>query len=108
MAVDELQYITISGCNTTSATKRMVFKMVDSNYALQNISFNCDASAASLQSTILSATSLSVHVSQINSTLNGLLTAQVLDLLFLFFKFKIYFVIDMIINISVLIPFCIL
>ena len=75
--LDELQYITITGCDTTSSNKKVVFLMVDSTYHLQNVTFNCDASAAVVKSEIFSSTSLNVHVNQISSTVNSLLTSQV-------------------------------
>ena len=75
--LDELQYITITGCDTTSSNKKVVFLMVDSTYNLQNVTFNCDASAAVVKSKIFSSTSLNVHVNQISSIVNSLLTSQV-------------------------------
>ena len=75
--LDELQYITITGCDTTSSNKKVVILMVDSTSNLQNVTFNCDASAAVVKSKIFSSTGLNVHVNQISSTVNSLLTSQV-------------------------------
>lgn len=59
---DELQYITVTGCNPAAASKLLTFRMVDASYTSKNVTFNCDSSARTVRSAILSATLLDVHV----------------------------------------------
>ena len=59
---DELQYITVTGCNPTATTKLLTFKMIDANFKSKNISFNCDSSADTIRSTIFNLMLLDVHV----------------------------------------------
>lgn len=51
-----------------SSAKKIIFKMVDASYALQNVTISCDATAAVVQSTIMAATGLSVHVAVTDMT----------------------------------------
>ena len=62
--LDEVQYITITGCNSvlTTSSRTLVLNMVDHLSALRNITLLCDASDAIIRSTILAATSIDVHV----------------------------------------------
>ena len=84
--LDELQFITMTGCNTTapSSKKTVFFKMVDSTYTLQNVSFSCDASAAAAKAAIAAVTGLNVHVTQVNSSSAGLQTTQVCPMTLIF------------------------
>ena len=74
---DELQYITINNCNTTSSqnssqlnsnlnsknsSKLLVFKFIDSTFNLQTVEFNCDATATQIREAILLGSNLDVHV----------------------------------------------
>ena len=75
---DELQYITINNCNTTSSqsnssqinpnlnsknsSKLLVFKFIDSTFNLQTVEFNCDATSTQIRSAILLGSNLDVHV----------------------------------------------
>jgi hypothetical protein len=69
-STDELQIITVTGCNValSGSAKTIRFKMVDASFALQNVSISCDATAAVVQSTVMAATALSVHVAVRNLT----------------------------------------
>ena len=78
LSTDELQYITMTGCNTTSPNKMVILKMPDITYTMKNVSFNCDANKATVASAIFNATSLNVHVAQVSSTSGGLLNSQVI------------------------------
>ena len=62
----------------SASLKSMVLLLVDSSYAITNVTFACDASAATIRSTILAATALDVFVSVTDITkLPGPPTAQV-------------------------------
>ena len=77
---DELQYVTITNCPFSSSSpsssstikpilvssKTLRFIVVDSNYNLQNVSFNCDFSANQIKSAIFLATNLDVNINILN------------------------------------------
>lgn len=80
MAQDELQSITVKGCDSgiSASLKSIVLLVVDSSYAMTNVTFACDASAVTIRSTILAATALDVFVSVTDITkLPGPVTSQV-------------------------------
>jgi hypothetical protein len=64
-----MQYITVAGCNPASASKSLQFKFLDAVLSLQDISFNCDATAATIKSIIFDTTAISVFVAVSDVTL---------------------------------------
>ena len=75
---DELQFITLVGCNPSSPSKALLLEMVDATYILRNVTFNCDSSANTIRSVILSAASLDVHVTLTDLTIGqGAKTVQI-------------------------------
>lgn len=75
---DELQFITLVGCNPSSTSKSLHLKMVDANFNLQNVTFDCDSSANAIRSIVLSAAALDVHVTLTNLTVaQGTRTVQI-------------------------------
>ena len=80
IAQDELQFITVTGCDSgiSASLKSIVLLVVDSSYAMTNVTFACDASAVTIRSTVLAATALDVFVSVTDITkLPGPVTSQV-------------------------------
>ena len=74
---DELQYVTISNCKSSASSKGILFKMADSSLNLQNVTFNCDASAASIQAAIYTALALTVHVTVANLSYANVTIARI-------------------------------
>jgi hypothetical protein len=76
---DELQYITVTGCNGgTSSLRTIQFGMIDVNYTPQNVSIDCALSGPLLAAQIVSATSLNIHVAVTNLTVgSGVSTLQI-------------------------------
>lgn len=69
---DELQYITVTGCNGgTSSLRTIQFRMIDINFIPQNVSIDCGLSASSIAAQIVSATSINIHVAVTNLTVGG-------------------------------------
>ena len=69
---DELQYITVTGCNGGSSSLRTIqFRMIDINYIPQNVSIDCGVSASLIAAQIVSATSLNIHVTVTNLTVGS-------------------------------------
>ena len=74
LKTDEIQKITITGCNHTlsSPLKTITMAIVDVNYYVRSFSFLCDASASSFRSAYMTAnTGKSVFVSLSQSTSTG-------------------------------------
>ena len=81
-ATDELQYMTVTQCPFSSSSpslsstlipklipsRALHMMMVDNDYNLQNVSFNCDFNAYQIKSVIFSATALNVHILITNLT----------------------------------------
>jgi hypothetical protein len=57
------------GCNPSSPSKALLFKMVDATFILRNVTFDCDSSAKTIRSVILSAAALDVHVTLTDLTI---------------------------------------
>lgn len=90
-SIDELQYVTVTGCSSTLASKAITIVMVGNvTYNLASVTFNCDDDAATVRANIKQSTGLNVHVAIVDKSTVAVTKAQVNKYMFRFIHMDLY------------------